>query len=277
MSPHDANQVRRIVGFMEYGMALGYFEKLLGKTNDEQQAIIEELISEEEPFRIFTNLARRVRPPQSLLSAFPSSLADNAWGRESARKTTSSSSEHNDTARAGLSWAMALARIEFASVLAAFTEAPDPYVSVRPTKFELPAYKELLLDGVATHYWTLAKDPAVKQITRISPSNPVVLAYTRRLSLSRKMLRGLAKSAVSDFQPQQYRELATWNRNLDKLHFGMLVAIEEYLAAVSVQTTIGGEEEKDFVRACQMQLRAERKAIRKGTAKIVEYESSSGK
>lgn len=256
-------------------MALGYFEQLLRKTSKEEQEEIEDFVGENESFTIHTHLARRVQPAQSTLLSYPKGKPGPTL-KKASNSTPSASSEHNENARTGLSWAMALARIEFASVLAAFTEATDPYVAVRPTKFELPAYKQLLLDGVATHYWTLAKDPAVKQVSKISPSNPVILAFTRRLSLSRKMLRGLAKAAVGEFQPIQYRELAKWNRDLDGLHFGMLLAIEDYLQAITVQNTIRGESEREFVEACRRQLLAEQDELRRGTAKVTNYETSSG-
>ena len=184
MSPNDANQVRRIVGFLEYAMALGYFEQLLMHTTAEQQEILDEFVGENESFHLYTDLARRVRPAATTLAFYPTRDRNvvsqtNGAGSEQPVRTTESS---DSTMRSGMSWAMALARLELAGILAAFTEIPDPFVSLRPTKFELPAYKELLLDGVAMHYWTLARDPAVKRVTKISPSNPVVLSYTRRLS-----------------------------------------------------------------------------------------------
>ena len=276
MSPNDAKQVRRIVGFLEYGMALGYFQQLLQKTTSEQQAELEEFVGDHESFRLFTHLARRVQPAQTTLASYPTDDTKPGKRREGTLRTSSASSSLTEqTERTGLSWAMALARIELASILAAFTEMPDPFVNVRPTEFELPAYKELLLDGVATHYWTLARDPAVKRVTKISPSNPAVLAYTRRLSLSRKMLRGLAKAAVGDFMPVQYRELSTWNRDLDRLHLGLLMAIEDYLATITRQSTEQGEKQREFVRACQQQLRGERSELRRGTAKVYNFGSSS--
>ncbi len=262
-------------------MALNYFEQLLKKTNEEQQKEIEEFIADNESFTIYTGLAQRVQPPKTMLREYPQKKG-KAAAKPAIKADTDSYASESANKQGGLSWAMALARVELASVLATFTPIPDPFVSVRPTQFELPAYKELLLDGVAMHYWTLSKDPATKRVTSVSPDDPTVLAYSRRLSLSRKMLRGLAKASVGDLRPLQYRELASWNRNLDRLHLEILTTIQAYLATRTAGvgesneefTARGADGETSFEQACMTQLHAEKRLIESGQAKTVDYSSS---
>ena len=112
------------------------------------------------------------------------------------------------------------------------------------------------MDGVRTHYWALAGDPGVRKVTRTSPSNPVVLAYSRRLGLVRKMLTAAAKVGMSEMVPSQYRELASWKRDLDQLHGGLLMVINAYMTSLSRSKTVT-ESEREFAVACGMQLAGE--------------------
>lgn len=172
---------------------------------------------------------------------------------------------------------MALARVEFASILAAFTETPDPYVSVRPTAYELPAYKELLLDAAAMHYWGLARDPGVKQVRKISPANPAVLAYSRRMGMARKMVGGLAKASAGDLYPVQYRELGSWGKNLGQLHVSVLMMIRDYLTTTvkRSESSRTSDINREFVRACTRQLEMEREQLLDGRAKIIRFDAPS--
>ena len=236
-------------------MALGYFDKLLRKVTDEELQAIDEFVAENDSFTVFTNLSRRVESRPNSLTQQQNSLDD-------------------DFARRGLPWVMALARIEYASILAAFTTTPNPFVSIRPSAHELSAYKSLLLDGGRMHYWSLSKDPVVKKITNTSPQNPIVLSYSRRLGLARKMLKAVAKAGIGELSPQQYRELASWKRDLDGLHAGIHLVIQSYLVSVQARSTstTTNREEREFLQACNVQLQAERRELSAGTARVYDLQ-----
>ncbi|MFT3878832.1 MAG: hypothetical protein QM703_04120 [Gemmatales bacterium] len=59
----------------------------------------------------------------------------------------SSATSQNGAARKGLTWVVALARLEAGAILATFTTIPAPFEIVGPSQYEMPAYKELLMDG----------------------------------------------------------------------------------------------------------------------------------
>lgn len=236
-------------------MALRYFDELLKRVTEEELQAIDEFIAETDEFTVYTNLSRRVEKRPSTLTDRPSSETDTFERR-------------------GLSWVMGLARIEYAAILAAFTTTIDPFVAVAPSSYELPAYKSLLMDGVRTHYWALVQDPGVRKVTRTSPSNPLVLSYSRRLGLVRKMLTAAAKVGMSDMVPGQYRELASWKRDLDQLHGGLLLVINAYMTALSRSTTVT-EKEREFAIACGMQLAGEKMELNSGTAKVIRFPKKS--
>lgn len=228
-------------------MALRYFDELLRRlTQDELQAV-DEIIAANDSFTVFDNLSRLARP-------MPSSLAS---------KQISAS---DDFSRRGLAWVMALARIELGAIFATFTEHPYPFTVVKPSGFEMDAYQALLLDGVRTHYWALARDPALRKVSRTSPENPVVLSYSRRLKLVRRMLKATAKVGMGELNVLQYRELASWNKDLDALQMGLLVVIQSYLTTTASQNVV---TDREFAEACGALLQAEQRELKKGTAVII--------
>lgn len=242
-------------------MALKYFDELLRKLTDEERLAVSEFVAETPSYTVYTNLSRRTETRVNPLSerGLPQS----------------SSAEMTETyARSGLDWVMALARVEYASILAAFTTTPNPYVTVRPSKFEMSAYKELLTDGARMHYFSLYRDPVLKKVKRSSPENPVVLSYSRRLGLARKMLTAVAKAGIGEMNPYQYRELASWKKDLDGLHGGLLAVIQSYLKTVEQRSTSTmTEEEREFALGCGAQLRGLDAELKSGTAKVYKLKS----
>ena len=165
---------------------------------------------------------------------------------------------------------MALARVELGAMIATFTNNPQPFETIRPSRFEFEAYKSLLLDGTRMHYWGLVRDPGLKQVTRTSPVNPIVLSYSRRLALARAMLRATVKSGIADYSPSQFRELAVWKRDLDNVQLGLVAMIRAYLLQVETHAS-SVNTSRAFQIACMALLRAEKKELKGGTAKIKSY------
>lgn len=252
LTPTDARQARRIVGYLEYGMALGYLDELLRSLTPDERTAIDEFVAEHESFTVYTNLSRRTQTRPSTLTERPSSAEDSF-------------------ARKGLAWVMALARVESGAILSTFTTTPNPFTVVNPTAFEMNAYRELLMDGARMHYWSLYIDPALKKVTRTSPENPIVLSYSRRLGLAKAMLRAAAKSGVGHLHAQQYRELATWKQDLDELHAGLLGIIQSYLISSQIQSssTTSSRFQREFTEACYWQLRAEKRELEAGNARVI--------
>lgn len=87
---------------------------------------------------------------------------------------------------------------EAGAILGTFTTLPSPFEVVGPTKWEMAAYRELLMDGAQTHYWAIANDPNAPSSNTatdfLRAPGPEMLAYIRRLNLARSMLNAAAMS-----------------------------------------------------------------------------------
>ena len=215
-----AREVQQIVGYIEYGMALRKFDLLLSSLTDAERVAVSDFVADHPAFTL-----RIRKPPNSLQQ-----LANEQQPPPSAAERAA----QNDT-RQGLDWVMALARIEYASILATLTSDSDPFVSAKPTQYELPAYKALLNEGVRTHYVAMQRESKLRPIEELASGDPIVLAYSRRLGLARKMIRAYAKSGASTLSPAEFRELATWKYGLDQMHADLLSGVRRRLGRFDAQ------------------------------------------
>jgi len=158
-----ADIVKRIVGFVEYGQALDYFDRLLAATNPQEQKVIDELIAENDRYAVYTNLSRLVQKRRTSLGEAPSHAQDNFR-------------------RTGLGWVMGVARVELAAMLSAFAHRDDAFSVVLRNNFGADEYRELVQDGMRTHLAMLQQDPFLRRT--LSDKAPVnrMLAYLRRVS-----------------------------------------------------------------------------------------------
>ena len=119
--------------------------------------------------------------------------------------------------RRGLAWIMALARVELGSILAAYTYHVRPFEAVAGTRYDVLPYKELLQDGLRTHYWALANDVNLPRIAARFVANQESLGYIRRMTLAQAFFEGAFKIAAPEYAPVQQAELKQWRSNLTKL------------------------------------------------------------
>ncbi|MCH7728085.1 MAG: hypothetical protein IH991_16650, partial [Planctomycetes bacterium] len=169
--------IYRLVGFYEYVNALREFDQLVQTASPQELEAMDEIVKDYNEYAVFANLSRRIQTDSS-------SLAEKG------------AADDDNFQRRGLGWVMALARVEVGAMLAGFTDVPQPFAVVRPTQFEMPAYRELLEDGLRTHYWSLIRDPAVQLVIAQSLKEPnhQTLAYVRRLSITRKFLHAVSQA-----------------------------------------------------------------------------------
>jgi hypothetical protein len=160
-----------------------------------------------------------------------------------------------------------LARVEVGGILATFTQFPAPFEAVGPSQYELPAYKQLLLDGSQTHYWALARDPEARRVAKIEP-NTETLAYIRRLTVARHFLFAAIRGYAGNITPLQLTEAASQKKNLDDLRDTYSSNVAQYLAALNFRTksTKSKTNNRYLVDACNIQLAAEPRSLAKGTA-----------
>jgi hypothetical protein len=203
----NSKLVQRLVAYYEYQQALRRFGALLQRATPKDLKTIDEIIAERREFTIFTNLSRRLEKGKSTLTEKPKKPGDNFK-------------------RQGLAWVVALARVEVAAMLAGFTRTKRPFEKVGATRFDLPAYGEMLLDGLRTHYWSLAADPRLRDVTRGRLTLGQLLTYSRRLLLARSFHDAVVRIGKGTFNNAQQAELKTWGRNLEKLHGKILSRVQ---------------------------------------------------
>jgi len=212
----DSRLVNRLVGFYEYYHALRRFDALLKTATADDLKTIEEIIQDRRELAIYTNLSRHVHTGTSSLAQRPGKPRD-------------------DFKRHGLAWVVALARVEVAAMFAGFTRTKRPFASVPPSRLELSAYKELMLDGLRTHYWTLAADPRLRKVTSGDLKLQEMLTYSRRLFVTRCFHETVKKLGRSDFNSTQQAELKSWGKNLEELHVTIYLQIQEQLKHVTAK------------------------------------------
>ena len=190
----------------------------ISKTSD--LAAYDELIASKPEFGISVNLSRGFEEPNS-------SLKQNPLG------------QHDRFSRHGLAWMMALARVEVAASLAAYEDLKKPFRASNPTQFELKAYRELLLDALRTHFWTLKTDPVFKKVlsrSHLTPTSETV-AYLRRLTMTIKMAEGVRYFFADRLTQENASELSKWNRVLRRSRDSLAASLNAGLSLATQSTS----------------------------------------
>lgn len=238
------------MGFLEYGSALRAFDELLRTASPEELKAIDSFVASRPEFTVYTNISRRIRTA-------PTSLLEKP------------DSQTGSFERRGFAWVVALARTELGAMLATFARFPSPFEVVRPSKFEMAAYKELLLDGSQTHYLALANDPEARKVARQIPDSRM-LAYLRRLTMARHFLFAAVRSRTGELTPLQTAEVFSQKRDLEKAIGGYAASITDFVSALNYQqqSSKTSSTTKAMVNACDIQLRNEPAALAAGTARV---------
>jgi len=238
----------RIVGTLEYLSALRNFDAFLQAASSEEIAAADKIVSSRPQFTVFTELADRFRQGPGTSRTSPAAL-------EASQKR-------------GLMWVVALARLEAGAILATFTTIAAPFETVGPTKWEMPAYKNLLMDGAQTHYLALTNDSNVAVVALKLPDTEM-LAYIRRLHLTRTMLNAAARSNARELSPHDWSELEAQDRQLQSTHDRFSLRVKRYIASLNSysresKTTVSDPYTK--VNACGAILWGEKVELAAGTA-----------
>lgn len=239
---------RRVVGYLEYGNALDNFDRLVYLASDEELAALDEIVREHDEYTVYSNLSGQL-PTDGESGVISSSRSTNA--------------------RRGLAWVIALARVEFGAIVAGFTDHHDPYMFVTPDSYDFRESTELMVDGVLSHLQDLQQDKDYRDITQGGGPIKQTLVYSRRLRIVRKMLEGAMKAGPEWYTPSQAKQLARYRRDLDDTQDMLVAQIRQYLDALvshSDRTTTD-----PFVEACGTQLRAERRELAAGTARVRKF------
>ena len=248
LTPGDKSLILRVVGFLEYAMALKQLDEFVNRAYPDELKAADELVGEREEFTVYSNLRGRLQRGPSTLAPVAASAADTGG-------------------RKGLAWVMALARVELGGILGTFSGHPSPFEAVKPTAFDLPAYRDLLLDGAQTHVWALVNDPQVALVAKSTP-NTRMLAYIRRLNLVRMFLHAAVMANANQITRPQAEEAVAQESQLTKLRDQFSASVLGYLTLMNQRQTASDTNttSREVMEACGKQLRREVSSLQKGTA-----------
>jgi hypothetical protein len=233
ISQRNPETVKRVVGYTEYGAALARFDRLLEIVTPGELEAIEKLVQGRDELAVYSNLSRRLEQKPGILSERSERSGDNYERR-------------------GLKWMMALARVELGAILAAFTENQDPFQMVRPSKYELPEYTEILEDSMRAHYWALRNDPVVKNLRSGLTSDTQAIAYARRVAVAIEFIRAVRTLRGQEYSVNQRNELDKWQLELTELERSILYDVLGIHPSQTHSVTSSDPNKKSVIdRACQ--------------------------
>lgn len=199
-------QVVRLVGYYEYMRALSIFDALAKRLSPAELKVLDEILQDRDEFSIFTNISRRVETAPGPLTEPPLAAGDQFQRR-------------------GLAWMMALSRVELGAMVAGFTDHPNPFTVLPPTAYEMPQFKEMMLDGLRTHYLALQNDPVTGYYWTMRAGRPGTLeinemqaiAYSRRVLLAIEFAEAVQQLGQHELTPPQQAQVALWRKDLEQL------------------------------------------------------------
>src|SRR5262245_13893322 len=105
LTPADKSLILRVVGFLEYGMALRQLDEFVQRAYADELKAADELVGSREEFKVYPILRGRLAQGAAAVAPAASSAADGS-------------------SRKGLAWVIALARVEMGGILATFSSLP---------------------------------------------------------------------------------------------------------------------------------------------------------
>lgn len=245
----NSNDMRRLVGYLEYTRALSLLDPLVASASSEELKLMDQIVASRPEYTVYTNISRRI-PKQVATSLDEPAAANDTF------------------AKRGLAWVMALARVELGAMLAGYTGQREPFAVLPPTRFEMPAYAEMLTDGARVHYWSLRNDPVValyasfrnlgvpqvaQQFGRQIDESQAI-AYGRRVALAREFVQAVAKLGRDELTPPQKAELATWDKEMqeliDVIAYKVLAIGDSVVRTTGTSTSVERIKKGDILRSC---------------------------
>jgi hypothetical protein len=207
-------EIYQVVGFSEYDNALHHLDRFVSLSLPEELEVVDEILATRDEFSIYVNLSRRFDTGDSSLDQPPLHPQD-------------------DFKRQGLTWIMALARVERAAMLAGFTSVaiPLPLEGVRDA--EKPVLAELLLDAIRSHYWSMYHNPRMALLSQGKATSRQAFVVGRRVVMLRTMINLLEDLAGDQFTPVQRSEMVRWSQSLNEVEQYAIRTVAKWYAQAS--------------------------------------------
>ena len=202
----------RLVGSYEYGNSIGAFAQLLKISTPEEIEAYNNILNERPEFTYFNgvNNAFDERPNLAKADDIERTKFYDAFQKK------------------GLSWMIALARIELGSTMSMYGTSATPFEDVFKSNFDIEATMMVLANDVASHMKSLAMEDGFKKVVKRGRDiDTWTLAYLRRLKLIRDMLGTLEKHGNNALRA----EIKPYSKELAKYEKRLLDEIEDQTEA----------------------------------------------
>lgn len=239
----------RVVGTLEYLSALRHLDAFHRSASSEELDAADKIVSSRPQYAVFTGMSDRFRQTPAV---------------------GQTSSNNQAAPKKGLMWVVALARMEAGAIMGTFTTQANPFEVVGPTLWEMPAYKELLIDGAQTHYLAISNDANVATVAMKVPDSET-LSYIRRLNLARSMLSAAARSKAQEMSPQEWSQVEMQDKQLLTIRDRFAQRVSRHLDLINSNATSQtpvSDKLRTNAKACSMQLLGERRELLAGTATV---------
>ena len=223
----EAIRLAQLVGYVEYATALAHFERLVAACTPAEQRALEDMLGQDDRLVVHSNLSAKYDQLDPLSTL-------RLTNRPADPRATSANE------RRGLTWMMALARVEFGAMRAGHTGdsasparrfdyarssgSPDslannrsPFAALPPTKFDRDAFLEVLFDGMRQHFYEqrtefqIPPGGAILGVGLFGPARIRLLQLERKLNVATEMLDAFHQLAGGSLNPAQQAELRQWD------------------------------------------------------------------
>lgn len=175
----DPTIAYRLVGTYEYKNCLDLLQKLISQSTSEQIEIYDRMLEDRPEFSFYNG----------------TSLLDSQLLRELDFGNKADRTRFDDEfKRKGLSWMMALAKVELGATISAYGSATTPFAVFAPNSLDLVPFCNIMLDDLAAHMQALSTDTALQEVMRRGrTADSWTVAYLRRVKLLRDIIQTLKR------------------------------------------------------------------------------------
>lgn len=220
----------------------------MSTSTPDEIAVYDELISVRPEFYFHVGLSKRFWGNRVGWDA-----ADIKFGEQTA--VSSEPETEKNTARTGIAWLMALARIELSGSLSAYTNEKNPFFYLQPTQFDVRQYEVLLFDDAMSHLLSLKHDPRFKKVSHPARfADAESIDYLRRSKLVKDIVKAARQTSLnSEYAEKNWKqEYKAVSRMSAELRESISVRLQSYNTA---RTT--NREERSLMQFCGSLLAAE--------------------
>ena len=214
------------MGYLEYGRALNYLDRLVSKCDKYELEAVDEIVRSEPEFAIYL--------AGNELDAAAQRTAKNANQRSHSKPSSNTTTSQRK--RHGLRWLTALARVELGAMYAGFSESPRPFSHAGFPGYDAREVHTLLAEASRLHYSTLNNDAYFLGLRRKFRINSMTLAYLRRLNIA----TAFALASMQTLPPNRARdvlEFKQYGTQLSEARTGLRTMITAYLAEQNAVNT----------------------------------------